>query len=400
MLLEDSKNLLFDYGIKIETHTEYPMRPERVDAAFISHAHLDHSGYAPALYKDGFPELFATAPTMELAELLIEDSIKIHKRKHEHERVTKSQLRIMMERYTPCTYGREYEFDEYRVSMHDAGHICGSAVTLVEKYRTGKKIAYTGDFKVEPQLLEEGADVVKCDTLIMESTYGSKDHPNRVELSERLVESVRETVDNGGIALLPVFAVGRSQEMLALMCRYGLIDITYIDGMAKAATEIVENHSEFIKNGKLLRDAISKSLWIENPRNRAAALEGGSIILTTSGMLNGGPALDYIQKLNRHSKIFLTGYQVENTNGDRLMKGLPLDIDGRKYHVKTPFEVHDFSAHAGKTDLHKYVKECSPEKVMCVHGSPENSSALAEELKLEGFDAIAPKVGDVVRIDF
>ena len=400
MLVKDKKNLLLDYGIKVDGHTEYPMDPERIDACFVSHAHLDHSGYSPSIYKDGFPDIFATAPTMKLAELLIEDSIKIHKRKHEHDRIHKSQLNIMMNKYIPCDYRKEYQYDDYKIAMYDAGHICGSAITLIEKYQTGKRLVYTGDFKIEPQLLEGGAEIIKSDILMLESTYAGKDHPNREEMAEGMIEDIRETVDNGGTALLPVFAVGRSQEMLALMKKYGLIDCTYIDGMAKAATEIVEMYPEYVNGADLLKSAIHEAMWVESPRNRAHALEGGSVILTTSGMLNGGPALEYITKLNRHSKIYLTGYQVEDTNGYKLMHGLPLDIDGRKFNVKTPFSVHDFSAHAGRTDLHKYVKESNPETVICVHGSAENTSLLAEELRLEGFNAIAPKVGDIVELNF
>ena len=311
-----------------------------------------------------------------------------------------SQLRIMLNRYMPCDYGKEYQFEDYKIAMHDAGHICGSAITLIEKYQTGKRLVYTGDFKIEKQLLEGGAEIVKSDVLLLESTYAGKDHPDREEMAKKMIDEIRETIDNRGVAMLPVFAVGRSQEMLALMSKYGLIDNTYIDGMAKAATEIVEQYPGFVKNEDLLRDAIKRVEWVESPRNRAHALEGGSVILTTSGMLNGGPALDYITRLNRHSKIFLTGYQVEDTNGHKLMHGQPLDIDGRKFHVRVPFKVYDFSAHAGRTDLHKYVKESNPETVICVHGSADNTSLLAEELKLEGFNAIAPKVGDIVELEF
>ncbi len=400
ILVRDRKNLLLDYGVKVDDHTEYPLHADRVDACFVSHAHLDHSGYSPAVYTDGFPDMFATSPTMKLAELLIEDSIKIHRRKHEHERVHKAQLKTMLNRYTPCDYGKEYQFEDYKVAMYDAGHICGSAITLIEKYSNGKRLVYTGDFKIERQLLEGGAEIVKSDVLLLESTYANKDHPDREEMAERMIGEIREIVDNGGVAMLPVFAVGRSQEMLALMDKYGLIDSTYIDGMAKAATEIVEQYPEFVKNENLLKDAIRRVQWVESPRNRAHALEGGSVILTTSGMLNGGPALDYITRLNRHSKIFLTGYQVEDTNGHRLMNGLPLDIDGRQFHVKTPFTVYDFSAHAGKSDLHRYVKESNPETVVCVHGSPENTALFAEDLRQEGFNAIAPKVGDVISVGF
>ena len=188
----------------------------------------------------------------------------------------------------------------------------------------------------------------------------------------------KKLLDKYGIKSIESSYVSSSNEALSFAGKDHIVLKLISD---KAATEIVENYSGFIKNGKLLREAIDRSLWIENPKNRAAALEGGSVILTTSGMLNGGPVLEYIQKLNKHSKIFLTGYQVENTGGDRLVRGLPLDIDGRKFHVKTPFEAYDFSAHAGKSDLHDYVKGSNPETVICVHGSPENTELLASDAR-------------------
>lgn len=400
ILLKDSKNILLDYGMMIEGDTEYPINAGRVDACIISHAHLDHSGYSPALFNDALPEIIATEPTMQLAELLIEDSMKIHKRKHQHERYHRTELKTMLNRYVPATYGRRIEFDKYNISLHDAGHICGSAISVIESQKTGKRIAYTGDFKMEPQLLEAGAEVVKSDVLIMEATYAGKDHPNREDLVKKFADEVKETLDNGGVALVPVFAVGRAQEMLAVLNKIGLIGVTFMDGMAKAATDIVSSHPDFIKDSDKLEAAVRKSIWINNKRHKTEAVEGGNVILTTSGMLNGGPVLDYIRRLNRHSKIFLTGYQVENTNGDRLMHGKPLDIDGTEYRVKHPFSVYDFSAHAGKTDLHEYVKKSNPETVICVHGSAENTALLAEDLKLEGFDAHAPKVGDTINVNF
>ncbi len=398
ILVKDEKNILLDYGVKIEGPDEYPIDAGDIDACVISHAHLDHSGYAPHIYNEGMPETFATDPTMKLTELLIEDSIKIHKKKHLHERFHKAQLKTLLNKYTPCEYGKRYQLGEFDISMYDAGHICGSAITLVEKDRNGRRLVYTGDFKIEQQLLEGGAEIVKSDILILESTYASGEHPNREAQMEKLANEIHETVDNGGVALVPVFAVGRSQEMLALMYKYGLIGRTYIDGMARAATQIVEQYPEYVKNLELLDGAIKNAQWIERPRNRDYALEGGSIILTTSGMLNGGPVLDYITRLNRNSKIFITGYQVEGTNGRRLLDGKPLNIDGREYRVKHPVSIYDFSAHAGKAELHRYVKESGPETVFCMHGSPENTSLLAEELKMEGFDARAPKVGDVIKL--
>ena len=315
--------------------------------------------------------MVATEPTMQLTELLIEDSMKIHKRKHQHERYHRTQLKTMLNRYIPAVYKKPIEFDDYIVTMHDAGHICGSSVGVVEKRSTGRRIAYTGDFKLEPQLLEGGAEAVKSDVLIMESTYAGSDHPNREELVKKFVDEMKETLDNEGTVLLPVFAVGRAQEMLAILNKNGLANRTYMDGMAKAATDIVASHPDFIKDADLLHTAMHKAQWINNKRQKSEAIEGGTIILTTSGMLNGGPVLNYIRQLNRNSKIFLTGYQVEGTNGHKLTNGHPIDIDGEQYKVRTPLSIYDFSAHAGKTDLHEYVKRCNPETVICVHGSAE-----------------------------
>ena len=249
-------------------------------------------------------------------------------------------------------------------------------------------------------MLHKGAEIVKSDVLIIESTYALREHPDREAMTKQFVDDVAEVIEQGGIALIPVFAVGRAQEMLAILEKNGLIDTTFLDGMAKEASEIVLRNSDFIRNSKLLSDAMNGSTWIEEKYQRRKALKGGNIILTTSGMLTGGPVLDYITKLNGRSKVFLTGYQVEGTNGRKLMDGERLDIDNRRVDIKTPVVFYDFSAHAGKTDLYEYIRRSGPESVVCVHGSPESASSLANAMKEEGFDAYAPKVGDRITLDF
>ncbi len=399
-LLKDSKNILLDYGIKVNNKIEYPLLPGRVDACILSHAHLDHSGAFPTLYQSSFPVSFGTRPTLELSELLIEDSMGIAKKQNIKPKFSKRQLKDFMNKYVWYSYGSQIDFGEYNITLYDAGHITGSSVTLIEKKKTGKRLVYTGDFKLEPQFLQGSADIVKSDILIIESTYATREHPDRDKIIRDFVADVRATTEEGGTALIPCFAVGRAQEIIALLYKNNLMDYTYMDGMARKATEVVMRHPEFTRNEPLLMSAMKSVIWVNAKHDKISALNGPSIIVTTAGMLNGGPVLNYITKINPKSRIMLTGYQVEGTNGRKLLEGRPITIENRKYSIKNPVSYYDFSAHSGKTDLHEYVKGSSPEKVFCVHGDQENTQEFAESLKLEGFDAYAPKLGERVQIEF
>ncbi len=398
ILIKAERNILLDYGIKIDGKTEYPLPPGRVDAFVLSHAHLDHSGFAPALYHDSMPSSFGTEPTLRLAELLIEDSIKINKLKKARQRFTKNELKRFVQSYSPCAYHSPIESNGYSITLYDAGHIAGSAITLVEHIKSGKRIAYTGDFKLSAQELHLGAEKVEADVLITESTYATREHPDREALVRLFVDTIKEIVDNNGTALIPAFAVGRSQEILAILYKNRLADKTYIDGMSRKATGIVLRYPEFSNEIVSLEGAVRESTTVKNPYEKQRALEGGSVVVTTAGMLNGGPVLDYITRLNRKSMILLTGYQAEETNGRRLLDNKPIIIDKRNYFVRTPFAFYDLSAHAGQDDLYRYIKMVNPQSVICVHGDAESTSSLKEQLELEGFEAHAPKMGESVDI--
>ncbi|MGC8662308.1 MAG: MBL fold metallo-hydrolase [Candidatus Micrarchaeia archaeon] len=400
IFIKDDKKILLDYGIKIDGKIEVPMDAAGAEIAVLSHAHLDHSGYMPTLFFSNYPKTIATEPTMRLSELLLKDSMKISKQQHLKQNFFKKQLDAFLGKYIRYEYGVPVENNGYNITLYDAGHITGSAITMIEKIKNEKKIVYTGDFKIEPQLLQGSADIVEGDVLIIESTYAGKEHPNRSELTKKFIEKIKEVIDNNGTALIPSFAVGRAQEILAMLYMNKLIDYTYVDGMAKAASEIVINYPEFTRNKDTLLGALKNVNWIGMHADRSKPLEKPSIIVTTAGMLTGGPVLGYITHLNKDSKIFLTGYQVEGTNGRRLMEGKPIKINSRKFKIETPWEFFDFSAHAGKSDLHEYVRRCNPEKVVCVHGDSENTKLFAEDLKMEGFEAYAPKVGEKIKLDF
>jgi putative mRNA 3-end processing factor len=234
---------------------------------------------------------------------------------------------------------------------------------------------------------------------VTESTYALREHPDRNVLIDKLINDIRTTLDNGGTALLPVFAVGRSQEMLSILYKHRLTPMTYVDGMARAATSIILKYQGFIKHEAVLSKAVEESMAIQDKRDRKGALDEPSIILTTAGMLNGGPVLNYITKLNKNSKIMITGYQVEGTNGRNLLNRGQIVIDGNPVRISTPTEYYDLSAHAGREDLYKFIKQSGPRVVICVHGDEKSTTTLAESLKLEGFETYAPKIGDVIRLE-
>jgi putative mRNA 3-end processing factor len=399
ILLDGSKRIMLDHGVKLDHKTQYPARTEPVDACVLSHAHLDHSGNVPFLYRGAFPVTYGTEPTRELSTLLIEDSLKIGRKEHLPPRFSKHDLNNMLTHYAPYEYGSEIDLGEYTVTLHDAGHISGSAITELRSGKSGKTIVYTGDFKLEPQLLHEGAEIVRSDVLITETTYAGREHPDRGELIGRFVDEVKQTLDAGGIALVPSFAVGRAQELLAILHRAGLSDFVFMDGMARKATEIVMRYGSFIRNSGLLRDALDRITVVGSGEHRHDAVSGPSIILTTAGMLNGGPVLNYLTQLNPLSKIFLTGYQVEGTNGRKLMEGKPISLDGRKERIRTPWVYYDFSAHSGSRDLNEYIRKSNPEVVVCVHGEKLSAEAFAEQLKADGFKTHVPRLGESLRLD-
>lgn len=396
ILLKGQKSIMLDFGIKIGSKTEYPVSVPHVDAVVLSHAHLDHSGNVPAIYNDMLVPTFGTEPTLKLSELLLKDSMKLARMQHARQTYHKQHVRSFANHYVSMVYNKKVDFNGIGIEMYDAGHICGSAATLIEAER--KRIVYTGDFKIAEQYLHKGAEIIKSDVLITESTYAKREHPNRKELISKFIESIKSTLDNNGTALVPVFAVGRSQEILTILHEHRLSSYIYLDGMAREATSIVLKHKDFIRNSDKLDKAVKESNTIYEHDDRVSALESPSIILTTAGMLNGGPVLSYITELNKNSMIMLTGYQVEGTNGRMLMDKGEVIIEGRKIKIGNEVQYYDFSAHAGRDDLYKYVKGSNPETVICVHGDNDNVSDFAESLKLEGFDAYAPKIGDTIKI--
>lgn len=400
MISDNKTNIIMDYGVKIqEEPVEYPIAPkEKIDFVIPSHAHLDHSGAVPVLFKRSNPKVLATDLTLELSYLLLNDSLKIAKKRKERLPFSKRELKDMMRNAEPVGYRSPRKLRGMRAELFDAGHIPGSSSILLTKE---KRIFYTGDIKLKASRLLNGCSLPsKVDILITESTYGDTIQPEREKEEEKIKHHVKEALANNDIALIPTFAVGRAQELLLMLEEFA--DFIAMDGMAKQATEIIHYYKKYIKNAKELKKIMSKITWIRNTRQRDSIIKKGGIILTTAGMLGGGPIIYYLQKLhdNPKTKILFSGFLVEDTPGYNLLKSgiySNEEMGGKKNNFKVQCEMHrfNFSAHADREELLDIIKKLSPEKVICVHG--DKCKKFAKDItELLNINAFAPKCGEEI----
>jgi putative mRNA 3-end processing factor len=392
-LIEDKKRLLLEYGIKLHQRTEYPLPFQGfIDYSILSHAHLDHSGFIPAIYEYCSPPCIATYPTQALSTLLVKDSMKVQRLKRQKVNFSSISFRKMLSNFIPLPYGQSFSLsDDMSLTFTDAGHIPGSAISSIEIGE--KKVVYTGDFKLGDTWMHKGAECInECDVLLIESTYSQREHPDRRKLEEELYSEVTSVLERGGTALLPCFAVGRSQEIIQMLRYFDGDAKIFLDGMAKTASEIMLDYPSYIKDAKYLANCLKTAEWVNSPSQRRKALSKPSVIVSPAGMLEGGPSLMYALGLNEESEIILTGFQVPGTNGRMLLEQHKMRVNGIVQDIKVPVKYFDLSAHASRSDLFRFVEKASPEKIFCVHG--DTCQDFAGELRAKGYDAVAPANGE------
>jgi len=405
ILVDDS--LLLDYGMKPGTPPQYPVGDVDPDAVVVSHGHLDHAGAVPALVAgDKRPPIHWTPPTRDLARLLADDTLKLQASERgpgrPNERggrydcpFTRAEVARLGEVSQTHGYAEPFEAAGYEVTLFDAGHIPGSAHVLVDDGDT--RLLYTADFNTEAQRLLSGTTArPDADAVITESTYADVTRPDRASIEDAFATAVSETIYGGGTVVVPAFAIGRTQELM-LVCDAHDVPC-YVDGMGVAVTERFKRTSEFLRDPAAFRAACGHARFLDKSTRdgqRRRIADKQTAIVTTAGMLSGGPAMTYVPAVagNPQPLVALTGYQVAGTPGRDLLDTGSAEIDGRHLRVAARVESFDFSAHADREGLLAFLDDYRDADVLVNHG--DRCEAFAEELRADGVDATAPEVGSV-----
>ncbi len=393
-----SEKFLFDYGIEVQEGGVPITPPLNIDGVFISHAHIDHSGLVPQLYSIGYEgKTFMTAATKDITYELLKDSLHVQKMKGMKPQFLPVHIKLMEESTQTMENGESVEIGKSKIVFESAGHIPGSSQTILETKK--KKILYTADIKFIDTELMKGCfnSFENINTIISESTYSYADHPDRKKLENRLKTIAQETLYNDGVLVLPAFALGRTQELLLILKDLGFPII--MDGMGIRITEKTLMYPDSIRNPEGLSEAFGSAGKARRDSQRASVIQEPCIIITTSGMMNGGPIGYYMKHLHKRKdcSIVLTGFQVEGTVG-RIFKDTGRYVNENidvKSHMG--FDFLDLSAHTDRSHLIDFYKKTNPEKIILVHG--EFTEDFAEELKNDhGFDASAPSNGEVISV--
>lgn len=418
----------------------FAFRPKDIDLVILSHAHIDHSGLLPLLVARGFDgKILCTPGTAELLPILLKDSVHLYLKDLEWqnkkaaragkklqdpvlsvadaERVAQlCETLSYKKRVTPLP-GLELEFA-------DAGHILGSAIVQLwlKGSKAMRKLVFSGDLgNPATVLMHDPTDIGQADIVLMESTYGNRNHQNIDNSLEELATALEHANKDGGNVFIPAFALGRSQEILyylALLHHQGRLKqrLVFLDSpMAISITNIYNNYLHSLeqkdlaaigfRKGMLLEDLLPMLRLTESVEESMAInrVSGGAIIIAGSGMCNGGRIVHHLKhnlwKSSNH--LIFVGFQAQGTLGRRLVDGeRRVKLFGQEIVVKAKVHtIGGFSAHAGQSELLDWAQAIGGQpQFYLVHGEPEAQAVLQQELARLGIVAKIPAKGDVIEL--
>ena len=386
---------------------------DELDAVVIGHAHLDHTGFLPVLTKYGYKgPIYCTEPTLPMMNLIQLDAIKVAGAQGRTPMYSERDVHQIMRQTIPLRYGTVTDISpDIKLVLANAGHILGSASCHFHIGNGDHNFVYSGDIKYGKSMLLESArtNFPRVETLLIESTYGAKEdiQPTREEVESAFIKSVNETLSQGGKVLIPIPAVGRAQELMMVIDKYmksGQMteSSVFMEGMIQEATAIHEAHPEYLE--RTLRQKILETddnpfdseyfTNIEHTDGREEPLREDSpcIIIATSGMLEGGPVLEYFRNLapDKKNKILFVSYQVNGTLGRRVMDGArQVSILGKEGKVEVVSincateKLEGFSGHSDYNQLMSYVHRLRPKlkRVLVNHGERRKSENLSASIR-------------------
>ena len=437
LLQTPNSKILLDCGIDVSAKGEerFPFfnisefSIEEIDAVVISHAHTDHVGMLPYLYKMGYKgPAYMTTPSRDVASLLTLDFIGVAYKQAEKPLYSSTDIKEMVKHSICLNYNEVTDItSDMRITFYNAGHVLGSAMIHINIGNGAHNLLYTGDYKYgRTRLLEPAVTVFpRLESVITESTYGAKEDtlPPRKEAEEVLLGLINKTIERGGKVLIPELGLGRAQETMLIIedaIRTGKIKKipVYIDGMIWDINAIHTAYPDYL-NHKLRsltfqdKNPFTSEIFsrVGSPSERKNVIEGSPcVVLATSGMLTGGASVEYFREFSSNPKnsLIFVCYQGVGSLGRQVQDGIrevKMVVDGKEELVKVNMEIHNtvrgLTAHAGRNEIIAFFKRISPKpkRIIVNHGEVSKSLDLASSLhKLNRVETNVPRILETLKL--